>query len=189
MGPSFQSPREQFLIRFHSIENEVSEIAENLKLLSSPPLDMKKRFENEMSMRGVRELILGSLQEEFHSMFETKCSGKNSSVKVNVAFLLPEASLVHILNRSTSKKNIEMKTKPVGCNYSSINQHQIIFNVNKRLEVKQPRIYSTSKNIHRPFVVLDIVPLAHGDPEDVKFEQCKDDTWICLRSFVKGFKT
>lgn len=190
VGPSFQSPKEQFLIRFHSIENGSSEIAENVKLLSSTPLDMKKRLENEMAMRGVRELIVGSLQEEFHSMFETKCSGKNSSVKVNVAFLLPKASVTQILNKSTSKKNLEMNTKAAECNYSSINQHQkIIFNVNKRLEVKEPRIYSRSKNIHRPFVVLDIVPLAHGNPEDVNFEQCEDDSWICLHSFVKGFKT
>jgi hypothetical protein len=201
LGPSFSSPREQYLIRYH----EWGAVSKSPSI--TVPSDTKRRLGQEMGRRSVRELICGSLQEEYSSMFEMRgCNGGNG-VKVNVACLVSEDAvqrLLHPPNSSDAIVDLEPATAQPNMDVLqlySINQgvfgntHSttIPFTVERRLEVREPRMFSKSKGIHRPFAVLDVIPALKpsgysGDCEAPKFEQRDTDVWISLRPYLKGFR-
>ncbi len=196
VGPSFSSPKEQYLIRFHAWEyeqtNKVGASSDEI------PTSMKERLSQEMGRRSVRELICGSLQEEYLEMFERK-SVAMESTKVSIACLLSESGAQKLVSSTKLKDSgrvnehgtiTEILNSGVG-QTPLMSKIQMPFSINQRLEVREPRMYSKSKGLHRPFVVLDVVPAmkpyeCFGDAP--RFEQRDRDTWIVLRPFVKAFR-
>ena len=202
LGPSFSSPREQYLIRFQEWENDASNASKNF---SSIPSDVQYRLGCEMGRRCVREIICGTLEEMHASMFELRVTGND--VKVNLACLVSEVAvqrLLHPITSSDSSSNVE----PAIANsqidvFQAYNMNQgvigntyltsIPFVVNRRLEVREPRMYSKKRGIHRPFAVLDVIPALkpsayNGECKAPKFEQRDTDVWISLRPYIKGFR-
>mmetsp|Transcript_14077 Transcript_14077/g.21086 ORF Transcript_14077/g.21086 Transcript_14077/m.21086 type:complete len:368 (-) Transcript_14077:459-1562(-) len=203
LGPSFSSPREQYLIRFH----EWDAVSKSKSPSITVPSDTQRRLGQEMGRRSVRELICGSLQEEYSSMFELRgCNGGNG-VKVNVACLVSEDAVQRLLHPASSNDAI-LDVEPATAQpkidvlqlysinqgiFGNLHSSTIPFTVDRRLEVREPRMYSKSKGIHRPFAVLDVIPALkpsgyRGNREAPKFEQKNTDVWISLRPYIKGFR-
>jgi hypothetical protein len=186
LGPSFSSPREQYLIRFQEWEDDAS-IAGPSKESSRIPSDVQHRLGCEMGRRCVREIICGTLEEEYASMFELRVTGND--VKVNLACLVSNDAIQRLLHPISSSDSSSCNVEPTIANsYSSVP-----FIVNRRLEVREPRMYSKKKGIYRPFVVMDVIPALKpsaysGLCEAPKFEQSDADVWISLRPYIKGFR-
>jgi len=276
LGPSFHSPREQYILRFHSWQTKTSECNKRDESLSPSqiPLSKRKKLEQEIGLRCVRELINGSLEEEHYTMFEARgggVNGQNASIKVNIACLMQADAVEALLNpqsdsplitgmipSSESDDSIENSTGAPPFNgisktmtdvhaapsaythptpFQPFTSHSLSsgrprFTIQRNLEVKQPRMFSKSRGIHRPFAVLDIIPSMKPPPHEkscnseqnesgddtsdtcithnlnendmdisVDMENGSDgdfqgpgcihedgDTWIALKSFVKGFR-
>jgi len=83
--------------------------------------------------------------------------------------------------------------------------------IRRNFDIKTPRILSKRRNLHRPFVVFDVIPMMKppsdcglkeeeketedgGDSgtkprnDDVGFWLEDGDTWVSLNSFIKGFR-
>jgi len=269
IGPSFNSPREQYIIRFHSWSSNTEESilsqskssvtdddSTSFKTQTIPPKSVLQRLEKEISRRVVREFIQGSLQNGYCKMFETRGGGNSSinssnssSLKINVACLLKEESvqdLFHNMMNSMSSttaaisefghcdaeteggvagKNLAESTSasPNQRDQGNINHGQMHvyqnsiysysplqmqrFTMERNFSIKIPRMISKKKEIHRPFVVMDIIPMmmkkqnpsssSTGD-DGTSEKNCSmemqpnfvkevNDSWISLRSTVKGF--
>lgn len=204
IGPSFSSPREQYLIRFHSWKSKSRQLNSTNHASGAIPSAVQQRLSREMGRRSVRELICGSLQEEYTGMFEIKSVGMDS-MKVNVACLVSQDGVQRLLNSSHSADVHQFNAGEISThgNLSQIlnqgfgqtpllSKEQMPFSINHRLEVKEPRMYSKSRGLHRPFAVLNVVPALRPpgcrDDEVPGFEQEDRDTWVSLRPFVKAFR-
>ena len=260
IGPSFSSPREQYLIRFHSAENGCQSVA-NSRCKSSPslpPLQVQQRLAKEMGIRSIRELICGTLEEDYSEMFENKVGmvgGSGSTcTKVSVACLVSDDQVQRLLlhsrihgkgGRSADEpKEDDMGNNDGVCERNSEQgnrngSHQIaaknydpndiaqllhqggfgggrrrtsastlLFTADHRFQVREPRMYSKRKGLHRPFAVLNVIPsLASTIPSTPhtlrskkhdkivtlgvgvpRFEQPDKDVWISFRPFVRAFQ-
>jgi len=303
LGPSFASPREQYLLRFHSwprrrrrrntnfsnrscrsgvcngmngiattattSEKQIAEIQQHQQQQQQQQQEQqRKRMEQEIGRRSVREFIQGALSEEHSKTFETSCSGSSSGgaggSKVNIAVLLTKDTINSLFNSTSvysspahcngedgygttntsppDNDNMEHAaaggegggTSPVdavgnvrkrphsilvssayggGTTNSTVIVNRIV--IRRNFDVKTPRIVSKRRNLHRPFVVFDVVPMMKPSSDlrmneegeekdgggvgvgtepkdegipDVGFRLEDGDTWVSLRSFIKGFR-
>lgn len=246
LGPSFASPREQYVIRFHSQSLEDVMTSSNPCVVTkpynmepeAPPtslLDAKavsrsrvKVMERELSRRFVREFLRGTLDPKYAFMFSaSSCSSaagssRYGSLKVNVAVLLRDNRMgwnmiqPRCTMSSNEEENLATDKTPICGTKGDMDggyetNHNTLSNrlvVRRNFVVRVPRMISKKKERHRPFVVLDVVPsfLLSSNPLSVMNEGAVDnsdssavytddfhvsetDTWVSLRSTLKGFRT
>jgi hypothetical protein len=188
IGPSFSSPKEQYLIRFYEWEDlNSNDIIVAPHSCSSKDQD---RLGQEMGRRSVKELVDVTLEDEFCEMFQTTKYGHctNGNAKVNVACLVRQSSADRLF-RSKQNSVVVLDTNDIPSSSFSIP-----FMMNRNLEVKEPRMYSKSKGLHRPFFVLDVIPNLKPTAYDcdknavATFVQEQSDVWIQFRHTVKGLR-
>jgi hypothetical protein len=197
LGPSFNSPREQYLIRFHCSDNDDDQ--------SLPPLHVQHRLEQEISRRATREIIKGTLQDEYSNMFElptARGAGCQSAMKVNIAFLLSKSAAKALFEKSESdllapNENVEHLKPEFRNNAGDANDQfltpSLSYLMQRNFSIRTPRMRSKRRAIHRPFVVLDVVPCIkpshQNESEDIHgFLISDSDIWLSLRRPLKGFK-
>lgn len=189
IGPSFSSPKEQYLIRFLHRDWEDLNSRDVSDHSHSFCKDVQERLGQEIGRRSVKELVYGTLEDEFCEMFQmTKCgSCNNSNAKVNVACLVKKSCVESLFRGRENSVVLDANDMP----FSSFS---ISFTMNRNLEVKEPRMYSKSKGLHRPFFVLDVIPNLKPttacvvDNEDATFAQEETDVWIQFRHTIKGLR-
>eukprot|EP00557_Chaetoceros_sp_GSL56_P006811 CAMPEP_0176495338 /NCGR_PEP_ID=MMETSP0200_2-20121128/10593_1 /TAXON_ID=947934 /ORGANISM="Chaetoceros sp., Strain GSL56" /LENGTH=325 /DNA_ID=CAMNT_0017893189 /DNA_START=338 /DNA_END=1315 /DNA_ORIENTATION=- len=193
IGPSFSSPNEQYLIRFHEWKDYNSNgdvILENL---------VKDRLGQEIGRRSVKELVRGTLEDEYCNMFQTikRGSSVNNNAKVNVACLVRQSSIDQHLFRGRENSAPALDSRANNDIHVPFSSNTMPFMMNRNLEVKEPRMYSKSKGLHRPFVVLDVIPnlkpvAVYEDgaenAEMATFVQEETDVWIQFRHSAKGIR-
>ena len=200
IGPSFQSPREQYLIRFHFGDGA----SDDDQFL--PPPHIQHRLEQEISRRAIRETIQGTLQDEYSKMFELptlRGAGSQSTMKVNLAFLLSQTAANELfesneLDSLEANMNDDDSMKPEFQNaLSDANgvtiKQSLRYLMQRNFSIRTPRMRSKRLSIYRPFVVLDVIPcikssLQSESKDTHGFLLNDDDIWLSLRKPLKGFK-
>jgi hypothetical protein len=208
LGPSFTSPREQYLIRFiphHSQDNDVA---------AQEPFGYENslKVEKEISRRTIRLFLQGtclSLDDESNNnnkgdkpkkkenvdIFELSrklCKKSLSSRKMNVAFYVSvtackdmfqyTAPLNHTIVHDDDAGNLDStlvcRPNPTG------------FQVRHKFDVKTAQMISKKKGIHRPFVIMDIVPAFSSSAHDLDLGDgdLGQGQWITLTKSIKGFR-
>lgn len=72
--------------------------------------------------------------------------------------------------------------------------HSIKFTIQRDFVIKIPRMVSKKKDIHRPFVVMNVKPMLQpprndtciGSNDGPSFCKDEEDIWISLKSTIKG---
>lgn len=172
LGPSLNSPREQYILRFHSWDDSHETVAFESTL--------KERMEIEIGRRCVRELLQGSLEDAYTAMFSSNSNVNKSTWKVNMAFLISQHALHANGNNLNNDESISGET--------NVDPIQKLI-LRRGFCIKAPR---KKRKTHRPFVVLDIAPLLpsaqHPQSKGPRFQHTKDDVWMSLRTPIKGFR-
>jgi len=214
LGPTFSSPREQFILRF--LEWDPISYSSNIGR-NAVPYHVKERLQTEIGRRTVREIVLGSLQEDYMSMFQQHKGSERSTTsscrKVNIAAFVTESALDALFHQQCSISDFSKtlsfnettndSTKSMGSdtNASNSGAHDKAndmlgdsfaprYTVQRHFELRIPRMYSKRKG-HRPFVVLDVMPMLRPSldiTDDAPQMIDKDCIWITLKSCIKGFK-
>lgn len=209
LGPTFSSPREQYILRFLEWNPIPFTSTLESERRNSPPNHVKERLQKEIGRRSVREIILGTLQDEYMNMFQRK-SSECSTMKVNIAAFVTETALdalfhqqfsmnefnnltLHETNDCTETgSHIRMEANDRFHGMLNYDSYAPRYKVHRQFELRIPRMYS--KRIgHRPFVVLDVMPMLRPssvitNDDDAPQMTDKDCIWITLKSFIKGFK-
>jgi hypothetical protein len=207
LGPTFSSPREQYVLRFLDWGPMPSTSTSESGRQNSLTSHVKERLQKEIGRRSVREIILGTLQEGYTNMFQHK-SSECSTMKVNIAAFVTESTLDALFQQQVSIKDLSSLTFSErkdstevtigGANDRSNDMFWYDFfaprhTVLRQFDLRIPRMYSKRKG-HRPFVVLDVMPMLRpshvvtSDDNNVPQMVDKDCTWMTLKSFIKGFK-
>lgn len=212
LGPTFSSPREQYVLRFLDWGPIPSTSTSESGRQNSLTGHVKERLQKEIGRRSVREIILGTLREDYANMFQHK-SSECSTMKVNIAAFVTESTLDALFQQHVSMKDISKLTfserkdstemtigrandrsSDMFCYDSFAPRYTVL----RQFDLRIPRMYSKRKG-HRPFVVLDVMPMLRpfhvvtsGDDDDdndnIPQMADKDCTWMTLKSFIKGFK-
>jgi hypothetical protein len=171
------------------------------------------KVEKEISRRTIRLFLQGtclSLDDESNNnnengktkkkknvdIFELSrklCRKSLSSRKMNVAFYVSvtackdmfqyTAPLNHTIVHDNDARNLDSTLvaasgRPTG------------FQVRHKFEVKTPQMISKKKGIHRPFVIMDIVPASSSSAHDLDLGDggLGQGQWITLTKSIKGFR-
>lgn len=215
LGPTFSSPREQYILRFLEWNPIVSYSSKTGR--NAVPYHVKERLQKEIGRRSVREIVLGSLQEDYMTMFQQHKSSESSTTssssrKVNIAAFVTESALDALFHQQLSTRDFSKKLSFHETNDSTESMESCTndlnsgtndrpndmlgdsfvprFTVQRHFELRIPRMYSKRKG-HRPFVVLDVMPMlrpSHDITDDSPQMTDNDCVWMTLKSCVKGFK-
>uniref|UniRef100_A0A6T7GJ10 Uncharacterized protein n=1 Tax=Attheya septentrionalis TaxID=420275 RepID=A0A6T7GJ10_9STRA len=210
LGPSIMSPREQYVIVFHDaasvgLDGEfITEQRKRIGISNRNEFAMQKnaaskdKIQREISRRIIQEFLRGTM--EASNMFASPVAKvPPSSRKLNIAFLFKNdspAQFNHLSKKnvmkcpSKEKENIQSKT-----NVSKNDEKAQILNnpndaclvVRRNFSIRTPRMVSKKKNIHRPFVILDIAPMKSASSSDENFQE-QGGQWMSLRRTLKGFR-
>ena len=217
LGPSLHSPREQYLIRFHSppVAEEALPAACTTRSMPPPPERAQRaRLENELSRRIIREYLRGTLDPAHAAMFTARggrVGGGSACRRAHVALCIG--------GRPTCKRGLAEGSggdgDGSGNGPSALSRlappdisRRII--VRRNFALKVPKMISRKRGLHRPFVVFDLeasgaspatavttgTTVTTGtsvggrdcNSADVSSFFGPEDEWIALRFKVKGFR-
>ena len=118
IGPSFHSPREQYVIRFHSWNHDSSKTGQNVveQTMSSQKVVME-RLKNEISRRVIREFIKGIIEsddidiknEQVDNRNVNKLSTETTSSNHNHDNI--QTNINHIQNETTTNKRMKKSSR------------------------------------------------------------------------------
>eukprot|EP00978_Attheya_sp_CCMP212_P034267 scaffold142710_cov36-Attheya_sp.AAC.2 len=209
LGPSIMSPREQYVIVFHDAASvgldggSVTEQRKRIGMSNTNEFAMQKnaaskdKIQREISRRIIQEFLRGTM--EASNMFASPVAKvPPSSRKLNIAFLFKDSPAesnhlpkINVMNcPSNEKENVQSKN-----NVSKNDEKAQILNkpndaclvVRRFFSIRTPRMVSKRKNIHRPFVILDIATMKSASSSDENFQE-QGGQWMSLRRTLKGFR-
>ena len=215
LGPSLHSPREQYLIRFHSppVAEEALRTARTARSSMPPPPEraQRARLENELSRRIIREYLRGTLDPAHAAMFTARggrVGGGSACRRAHVALCIG--------GKPTCKRGVAEGSggdeDGSGDGPGALSRlvappdtsRRII--VRRNFALKVPKMISRKRGLHRPFVVFDLeasgaspatavttgttdTSVGRDDSSaDVSSFFGPEDEWIALRFKVKGFR-
>ena len=212
LGPSLRSPREQYLVRFHSppplptsLEGVSSTSPGTMVPPPPPPPEMRARLENELSRRVVREYLRGTLDPAHAATFAARgggVGGGSACRRAHVALCIGKVG--GEVGRPTCKGQGGVADGDGGSRnptdlLSPELSKRIV--VQRNFALKVPKMISRKRGLHRPFVVFDLE--ASGDAaaataaatasvdanDDAASFFGPADEWIALRKKIKGFRS
>eukprot|EP00563_Minutocellus_polymorphus_P002603 CAMPEP_0181048122 /NCGR_PEP_ID=MMETSP1070-20121207/15259_1 /TAXON_ID=265543 /ORGANISM="Minutocellus polymorphus, Strain NH13" /LENGTH=393 /DNA_ID=CAMNT_0023126869 /DNA_START=806 /DNA_END=1987 /DNA_ORIENTATION=+ len=217
LGPSRQSPREQYLIRFHSPPVAEEALPAAPSMPPPPEMPQRARLENELSRRTIREYLRGTLDPAHAAMFTARGGG------VGGGSACRRAHVALCIGGGPTCKNGLAKHEGDGgggedgdgsgsdggagalSRLASPDLSRRIV-VQRNFALKVPKMISRKRGLHRPFVVFDLeasgaspgaaaITTVGGDGNNAGYHDDAtssffgpEDEWIALRSKVKGFR-
>ena len=193
LGPSVRSPREQYLIRFHS--PQPPSLEGMVSLPPAPPREMRARLENELSRRIIREYLRGTLDPAHAATFTARGGGVGGGSACRRAHVALCVGKVGVGGESQGDDILDGG----GSGGSRNPTDELAPELSKRIVVqrnfalKVPKMISKKRGLHRPFVVFDLeasgVATASVSVNDAASFFGPEDEWIALRSKIKGFRS
>ena len=195
LGPSLRSPREQYLIRFHS---PLPPSLEGM-MPPPPPPDMRARLENELSRRIIREYLRGTLDPTHAATFTARGGGVGGGSACRRAHVALCIGKVGVGGKGQGGVNDQDDSSGTRRNPSGYSTDELSPELSKRIVVqrnfalKVPKMISKKRGLHRPFVVFDLetsgVATASVSVNDAASFFGPEDEWVALRSKIKGFRS
>lgn len=189
LGPSLRSPREQYLIRFHS------PLPPSLEgMMQPPPPEMHARLENELSRRIVREYLRGTLDPAHAATFTARgggVGGGSACRRAHVALCIGKVGVGGKGQGGVTDEDGSGGSRNPTCELSPELCKRIV--VQRNFALKVPTMISKKRGLHRPFVVFDLeasgVATGSVSVNDAASFFGPEDEWIALRSKIKGFRS
>jgi hypothetical protein len=156
----------------------------------------KDKIQKEISRRIIQEFLRGTM--EASNMFASPVAKvPPSSRKVNIAFLFKHSTAqpnhqpkINVMKCPTNEKeNVQSNTVSKKDEKAQIlnEPNDACLVVRRNFSIRTPRMVSKRKNIHRPFVILDIAPMKSASSSDENFQE-QGGQWMSLRRTLKGFR-
>jgi len=206
IGPSIFNAKEQYVIRF-----PFSSSSSERQALIEQDLN---RIQQEVSRRCIRELLRGTMSDEYSKMFSPSGANKKNvrPCRVHLTILMNQdmadsiylgslASLSHDTDNDTDycKEDNSMSVSE----NAATSQHLFASNDNfhyclsrnlimrRKFRIRKPRGLLSKRKKKKPFVLFDVLSSYVDEHKNLQRSEMEDEEgiWMSLRTTLQGFRS